>query len=116
MSNAFRSLHSRTAAPLNKRLFGETVTYFARNVTVGIERSAIVVRNPLLIQAELGQQVGPSLIVKFLDDADEGVLASQINVEIDMVEVALDMGGVPSRRVVSQLLSSEAGWTRLLVR
>lgn len=98
------------------RLHGETVTYYFDGAVPGVARQATVVRDPVAIMAELGQQVGPSVIVKFIDDATDGIAFADVNVESDLVEVALDRGDTPTRRQVVQILSNEAGCVKLLVQ
>jgi hypothetical protein len=112
----FRDLYRRTAAPLNVRLFSETVTFFADATSTGVSRGAIVVRDELQIYQELGAQVGPAVICAFLDDAATGVLATSVNPEISQIEVALDLGLPAERRQVTRLLSADQGMTRVLVQ
>jgi hypothetical protein len=116
MSNFFGTHFKTGAAQHMLRLYGETVTYYFDGAVPGVARQAIVVRNPLAVMAELGQQVGPAVIVKFLDDSEQGIAYEDVNEESDLVEVGLEQGETPSRRQVTQILSNEAGWTRLLVQ
>lgn len=112
----FGTHFQRGAVHHTLRLHGETVTYYFDGAVPGVARQAVVVRDPLTIMAELGQQAGPAVIVKFIDDATDGIQFSDVNVESDLVEVALERGGTPSRRQVTQILSNEAGWVRLAVQ
>jgi hypothetical protein len=112
----FASLFKRAGAVNLLRQFGETVVYYQRDSSFGVSRQAIVTRDPFRIYQELGQQVGPALIVQFLNDNETGILAAQINPENDQIDVALEAGLDVSRRQVTQLLSSANGWTRCLVK
>jgi hypothetical protein len=112
----FSSLFKRTGATNLLRQFGEDVTYYQRDSSFGVVRKAIVTRDSLRIYQELGQQVGPAVIVQFLNDIHTGILAEQINPENDQIDVALECGLSVSRRQVTQLMSSANGWTRVLVK
>jgi hypothetical protein len=116
MANQFQTVFKRTASAALMRMYGETVLYYPSGSKTPIERTAMVVRNQLSVYQELGQQVGPSIICSFLDDAANGILATQINVEADKIEVSMEANMPASKRQVAQLLTSNAGLTRVLVQ
>jgi hypothetical protein len=114
--SVFRDLYSRTAAPLNVRLFGENVTFFAEPNSTGVVRSCLVVRDQVQIYQELNAQVGPSVICCFMDNETTGVLATDINPELSQIDVSLEYGLPAERRQVVRLLNADQGMTRVLVQ
>lgn len=116
MGSFFDTHFSRTAVSHLLRLYGETVTFYPDGQASGVERTAIVVRDPLRVMEELGRQVGPGFVVKFKDDATEGILESDASAEFSRVEVPDQVGETPTIRQVAQVLSKTAGWVRLYVQ
>jgi hypothetical protein len=115
MESRFAQQFQRTAVPNLVRQFGETIGYFGSG---GESRyiSAIIVRDPAAILAEIGEVLSQSLIVRVSNDSTDGIDATMIDTGTDRVEVAMVAGGEPEMRSVIRVLSDSNGFLRFLVQ
>ncbi len=102
------------AAPALLDQFGESVVYCPRN---GRRRdiTAIVVREPLQRHAELPKGIAPSVVIKALNHATTGILASEVD-NGDVIEYEIRKGGTVEARHTSGTPIVKGGLTYIEVK
>jgi hypothetical protein len=88
--------------------FAESIVYYPR---VGAARTiaAIVVREPLSVLPEDGDNVLPNAMVYVANDATQGIASSEINLGGDALEFAVRNGKTPTRRTIVRLTEHDEG-------
>jgi hypothetical protein len=111
MANTFDEELVATAAEFSST-FGETVTYYpAAGGSREIE--AVVNRRP---PAELDgppHGVGPEIEIAVANDATTGISSSEINKMKDQVKLAVRIGQTAEKRLVTEIISQDAGMMTL---
>lgn len=118
MPTQFAKIFKLTAARNLLRQFGEEelIGYYPGQGDKPRRIKAIVVRNDPSVISEMGGVVGQSIVVTVLDDATEGISATQIDSGRDKVSVALETGGTEQLRSMVFVTSDANGFVRFLVQ
>ncbi len=116
MATRFAQQFIRTAVPNILRQFGETVVYFANGNGAGREITAVVVRDPLAIIAEIGEVLSQAMIVRVVNDSTLGISATDIDTGRDRIWVPITADGDPEARSIVRVLSDTNGFLRVLVQ
>lgn len=95
--------------------FAEQVVYYPR---VGAARviSAIVVREPLSVLPEDGDNVLPNSTIYVANDAEDGISSEELNLGGDALEFATRNGKTPTRRTIVRLTEHDEGMLALECR
>jgi len=115
MPTRFAQQFKRTGVPNLVRQFGETIEYYPSG-SQGRSVSAIVVRDPVAILAEIGEVLTQALIIRVANNATDGIDATRIDTGTDRVEVALIADGEKEMRSIVRVLSDANGFLRFLVQ
>lgn len=115
MATRFASQFKRTAVTNLVRQFGETIEYYGSGSS-GRSISAIVVRDPIAILAEIGEALTGAMIVRVSDSNTDGISATTIDTGTDRVEIALIADGDKEMRSIVRVLSVSNGFVRFLVQ
>lgn len=97
------------------RQFGESIVYYASGSS-GRPISAIVVRDPFAILAEIGEALTGAMIVRVSNSNADGISANTIDTGTDRVEIALTADGDKEMRSIVRVLSDSNGFVRFLVQ
>jgi hypothetical protein len=92
--------------------FGETVTYYpAAGGSRGI--SAIVERDGPAKLDDAPHGVSDKLIIQVANDATTGISSDEVNTMKDIVKVAVRIGDTAQDKLITDILSQDAGMMRL---
>jgi hypothetical protein len=111
MTNTFdEELVATTAEYLST--FGETVTYYpaaggTREITVIVERDG-----PAKLD-DAPHGVSDKLIIQVANDATTGISSDEVNTMKDIVKVAVRIGDTAQDKLVTEIISQDAGMMRL---
>lgn len=108
----FRSQFKRGPAISLVRQFGETITYYSGGAD-GRSIQAIVRREQVIGPTGVTAQ---QITCTVLDDATEGISATDINDGRDTVLIALEQGGEATRREITFIDDDSNGMVRFRVR
>ncbi len=115
MPTRFAQQFKRTAVSNLLQQFGEQIQYHAGRAA-GRGMTAIVVRDPAAILAEVGEVLTQALILRVENDPVRGIDANSIDTGLDKVEVALVADGPTEFRSIVRVLSDANGFLRILVQ
>ena len=92
--------------------FGVTVTYYPA-AGGSREISAIVTRRPPAELDGVPHGCGPELEIAVANDATTGISSSEVNKTKDQVKLAVRIGQTAQKRLVTDIISQDAGMMRL---
>lgn len=116
MPTVFDSHFAATAFPALLSQFGESITYYP-NGGGSRKIEAIIEREPPSVFDAAGNAVLPSAIVRVHNSCRSGIGSDELNAGRDELSFPLKIGdAIPKRFSVMQIISSNAGVTRLAVR
>lgn len=95
--------------------FGETVTYYNRDVDAR-EIKAVVVRDALAILPEAGDVVTPVFEVHVVNSMTLGISSDEIDLGGDLIEFPVRHGQEPSRRSIIRKTEHDEGMLGLECR
>ena len=99
-------------APEFLSAFGETVTYYpaaggSREITVVVSR-----QGPAELEGA-PHGASPKLTVEVANDATTGISSNEVNKMKDQVKVAVRIGQTAEKRLVTEIISQDAGMMKL---
>lgn len=89
--------------------FAEAIEYWPTGAVVGREINAIVTRRTPAPIAEDRKNIAAHNTIEVANDATYGILATELNKGSDRVKVAKRVGGSLEFRVVTKIISEDAG-------